>query len=85
MKALKILNSLLRMDIWDKQRCNINNNTYIKEAIAELEELMKPKTCETCKHRWFEYNEELIKDDYCHMNEQPVCDDFYCNRYEPKG
>jgi MinD superfamily P-loop ATPase len=54
MKALKILNSLLRMDIWDKQRCNIHNDNSINEAIAELEELVKPKTCDGCKTcKWY--------------------------------
>ena len=49
----------------------------INEAIAELEEFMKPKNCDGCKHH------------YCQGGNQMVCDE--CMRgdnledmYEPK-
>lgn len=66
----------------------------IQEAIAEIEEAMKPKSCSICKHSfyWKEIDRlECTKLDkpYCYNCEEElsmveVTGDFYCNRYEPK-
>ena len=59
----------------------IRNNNYIMdlldksdidEAIAELEEAMKPKTCEGCKH-------QKIDIDRCDF-----CKRYYSDQYDPK-
>ena len=54
------------------------------EVINKIYNDFESRTCENCKHRYYEQDGELIKDDYCHMNEQPISDDFGCNRFEPK-
>ena len=71
----------------------LNFNSYWKprvdEAIAELEEAMKPKTCDGCKH-WGDEFDVGEKTRMCHKGIQEAYttaitdDDFYCNRYEPK-
>ena len=49
----------------------------IDEAIKELEEAMKPKTCNTCKgHR--------TQLGFCRVIDTYTSNDFYCNRHEPK-
>ena len=55
----------------------------IDEAIAELEEAMKPKTCEGCKQSW-EPNNQTFHKYFCEYLKIPVHGGFYCNRYEPK-
>ncbi|MFW9601807.1 MAG: hypothetical protein ACMV1B_05760 [Prevotella sp.] len=80
-KALDILgyirNNDYIMDLLDK--------TDIDEAISELEEAMKPKTCEGCS------NLEDIGKSYKHCKELCINishsteSTFYCNRYEAKG
>ena len=81
-KALELLKSL-KLYFGSKQ---VLLQTQIDEAIAELEELMKPKSCSTCKHgtmymgtdrKWCEAS---IKQD----GMTTVDKDFCCNRYEPK-
>lgn len=59
----------------------------IDEAIKELEEAMKPKTCLSCK----KYHKGTYPDD-CYCDEGISTDEdfqileytFYCNRYEAK-
>lgn len=67
-KALDILkyirNNDYIMDFLDK--------AYIKEAIKELEEAMKPKTCDGCKY-------QKIDIDRCDF-----CKRYYSDQYEPK-
>lgn len=64
-------------------------DSKMKEAIAELEEAMKPKTCEGCKHYLSDsYYENTgccslgVGSGYCVHN--TVDNTFCCNRYEPK-
>ena len=56
---------------------------YIQEVKAELEEAMKPKTCEGCKQSW-EPNNQTFHNFFCEYLKIPVHGGFYCNRYEPK-
>jgi hypothetical protein len=56
----------------------------INEAISELEEVMKHKTCEGCKQSW-EPNNQTFHKYFCEYLKIPVHGGFYCNRYEPKG
>lgn len=56
----------------------------INEAIIELEEAIKPKTCEGCKQSW-EPNNQTFHKYFCEYLKIPVHGGFYCNRYEPKG
>ena len=56
----------------------------INEAINELEEVMKHKTCEGCKQSW-EPNNQTFHKYFCEYLKIPVHGGFYCNRYEPKG
>lgn len=55
----------------------------LDEAIAELEEAMKPKTCDGCKQSW-EPNNQTFHKYFCEYLKIPVHGCFYCNRYEPK-
>ena len=56
----------------------------LDEAISELEEAMKPKTCEGCKQSW-EPNNQTFHKYFCEYLKIPIHGDFYCNRYEPKA
>ena len=61
-----------------------NRLDEIREAIAELEEAMKPKTCEGCNNledigKSYKYCKELCIN-ISHSTEMT----FYCIRYEPK-
>ena len=77
-KALKLL-KILRDDYIHGEL-----DKDINEAINELEELMKPKTCEGCKQSW-EPNNQTFHKYFCEYLKIPVHGGFYCNRYEPKG
>lgn len=55
----------------------------INEAISELEEVMKHKTCEGCKQSW-EPNNQTFHKYFCEYLKIPVHGNFYCNRHEPK-
>lgn len=71
-KALDILkyirNNDYIMDFLDK--------AYIKEAIKELEEAIKPKTCEGCKHK--------PNEGECYYEPCGTCARFFYDHYEPK-
>ena len=56
----------------------------IYKDLEELEEAMKPKTCEGCKQSW-EPNNQTFHNFFCEYLKIPVHGGFYCNRYEPKG
>ena len=79
MKALELL-KILRDDYIHGEL-----DEDINEAIIELEEAMKPKTCEGCS------NLEDIGKSYKHCKELCINishsteSTFYCNRYEAKG
>ena len=56
------------------------------ERIKELEEAMKPKTCDGCKHR-SHLNENLtnkITNGFCVENGFFTKHGFCCNKHEPK-
>lgn len=79
MKALKFLKHMKQTDTpYNFRECEIN------EAIKELEEAMKPKTCEWCSKL------EYIGKSYKHCKELCINishsteSTFYCNRYEAK-
>lgn len=84
-KALEILNQQLRDEtLWLDSH---------EEAIAELEQAMKPKTCEGCKHLFFDEIEEVymcindVSDDAGYLDGQAVIrniKDFYCAQYRSK-
>ena len=88
MKALEILKEI-------STKCETDENfmgyTYdakkvdklIHEAIAELEEAMKPKTCYVCKQSW-EPNNQTFHKYFCEYLKIPIHGNFCCNRYEPK-
>lgn len=78
MKALKLL-KILRDDYIHGEL-----DEDINEAISELEEVMKHKTCEGCKQSW-EPNNQTFHKYFCEYLKIPVHGGFYCNRYEPKG
>ena len=77
-KALKLL-KILRDDYIHGEL-----DEDINEAIIELEEAIKPKTCEGCKQSW-EPNNQTFHKYFCEYLKIPVHGGFYCNRYEPKG
>ena len=49
---------------------------YLHEAIAELEEMMKPKTCDGCKHK--------PNEGECYYEPCGTCARFFYDHYEPK-
>lgn len=88
-KALEILkyirNNNYIMDFLDK--------AYIKEAIKEVEEAMKPKTCEGCSNLFFDEIEKVYKcsndvsDDVGYLHGEAVIrniKDFHCVQHQPK-
>ena len=88
-KALDILkyirNNDYIMDFLDK--------AYIKEAIKELEEAMKPKTCYGCSNLYFDEIEKVYKcsndvsDDVGYLHGEAVIrniKDFHCVQHQPK-
>ena len=80
----------------------IRNNDYImdfldkadiNEAIKELEEAMKPKTCEGCSNLFFDEIEKVYKcsndvsDDVGYLHGEAVIrniKDFHCVQHQPK-
>jgi hypothetical protein len=79
-KALMFLKHMKQTDTpYNFRECELD------EAISELEEAMKPKTCEGCS------NLEDIGKSYKHCKELCINishsteSTFYCNRYEAKG
>ena len=61
MKALEILKTIKRVKWWHIGE-EISNN--IDEAIAELEALQQPKTCDGCKYEDGEIYKTLIEHGY---------------------
>ena len=83
-KALKLLKEQLRLR--SKYKGVSSMKQLIKEteeAISELEEAMKPKTCYVCKQSW-EPNNQTFHKYFCEYLKIPVHGGFYCNRYEAK-
>ena len=91
MKALKFLKRMKQTDTpYNFRECELD------EAISEIEEAMKPKSCDTCKHRVFHtydrdfstFSSKKVKIDKCNIREQlhfnGSCNGICCNRYEPK-
>lgn len=77
-KALKILNSMRELELK-----NGLSTVATDEAIAELEEAMKSKTCKECKQSW-EPNNQTFHKYFCEYLQKPIHGNFGCNRYEPK-
>ena len=76
----------------------INFNSYwkprVEEAIAELEEAMKHKTCEGCSNLFFDEIEKVYKcsndvsDDVGYLHGEAVIrniKDFHCVQHQPKA
>ena len=55
----------------------------LDEAIAELEEAMKPKTCDGCEQSWKPNNQTFHKY-FCEYLQIPIHGNFCCNKHEPK-
>lgn len=60
--------------------------TEAQEAIEELEEAMKPKTCEGCVHfnKYYKFVTFMKYTNRCEKHSLYVENDFCCNRYDPK-
>jgi hypothetical protein len=88
MKALKFLKHMKQTDTpYNFRECEIN------EAIEELEEAMKPKTCEWCSNLFFDEIEKVYKcsndvsDDVGYLHGEAVIrniKDFHCVQHQPK-
>ena len=72
-KALEILRN---ENVFDEEYLSFNN-IDIASAIKELEEAMKPKTCEGCKHK--------PNDGECYYEPCGTCARFFYDHYEPKA
>ena len=86
MKALEMLKQELHSELYYIALHSILETSRakaLKEAIAELEELMKPKSCANCKESW-ESNNQTFHKFRCSYLDIPVHGNFYCNRYNPK-
>ena len=84
MKALTLLQDYYHDIIYFTDKNNID------EAIAELEALQQPKSCDDCKNRIF-YTYDSFKQvtiDKCNIREQlhfnGSCDGLCCDKYESK-
>ena len=77
-KALEILNNIYFDD--SGVMC-VEKSTALDvfNAIKELEEAMKPKTCEGCY--WWSPSSFMCID---HKNELAGTDGYFCGRHEPK-
>lgn len=78
MKALELLNEIKNVEEnkYHKTRTIIFDNDdmdFLDEAIAELEELVKLKTCEGCKNQGI----DIDRCDFCKR--------YYSDQYEPKA
>lgn len=85
-KALDILKQVKELSGWIKCGAGLPFDEELDEAIAELEEAMKPKSCLDCLHR-SHLNEALINNvtnGFCAENGFFTKRWFYCNRYKPK-
>jgi tRNA A37 N6-isopentenylltransferase MiaA len=88
MKALKFLKHIKQTDTqYNFLECEIN------KAIEELEEAMKPKTCEWCSNLFFDEIEKVYKcsndvsDDVGYLHGEAVIrniKDFHCVQHQPK-
>ena len=88
MKALKFLKHMKQTDTpYNFRECEIN------EAIKELEEAMKPKTCDGCSNLFFDEIEKVYKcsndvsDDVGYLHGEAVIrniKDFHCVQHQPK-
>ena len=76
-KALDILNELDNKDIWVLLELGLEH-TNISGAIAELEEAMKPKSCDKCRTTSCSVKRTLLE--LGEINSSY----FSCNDYEPK-
>ena len=84
MKALKFLKHMKQTDTpYNFRECELD------EAIAELEEAMKAKTCQECK--WWDRTRPRSHPNYaecnnrnCPISYEEVIYTFGCNMYEPK-
>lgn len=77
MKALRALKIVLKDEILSSQRA------YLEEAIAELEELMKSKSCEGCKHFILYGTQKCC---LAYEREETLCirQHGWLDKYEPK-
>lgn len=91
MKALEILTGLRQAKSYDE---NYPTDYEIQEAIKELEEAMKPKTCEGCSNLFFDEIEKVYKcsndvsDDVGYLHGEAVIrniKDFHCVQHQPKA
>ena len=93
MKEMKALEKIVEA----KENMNIGYiewaNDCIDEAIAELEEAMKPKTCDGCSNLFFDEIEKVYKcsndvsDDVGYLHGEAVIrniKDFHCVQHQPK-
>lgn len=72
------------INLLEKFRGNHIDLLSINEAIAELEEAMKPKSCSNCEQSW-EPNNQTFHKYFCEYLRRPVHGDFCCNRYKCIG
>ena len=82
-KALEILREYRSLQFgWN----DTEKREEIIEAIAELEALQQPKSCEECVHRSFidEALTDKVTNGFCIENGFFTKRDFCCNRYEAK-
>ncbi len=82
MKALTFLTKLKQSRDFDG-----NLEYSLDEAIAELEELMKPKSCEGCKLVYsckFSIKQKINNSDGYDVIITIPRKAFYCSKYEPK-
>ena len=88
-KALEILKQVKELSGWIKCGAELPFDEELDEAIAELEEAMKPKTCQECK--WWDRTRPRSHPNYaecnnrnCPISYEEVIYTFGCNMYEPK-
>ena len=83
MKALEILKKPHHTSKFNNVTMVVYKKDQIDEAIAELEALQQPKSCDGCKQSWKPNNQTFHKY-FCEYLQIPVHGDFCCNKHEPK-
>ena len=83
-KALEILKQVKDLSGWIKCGAELPSDEILDEAIAELEEAMKPKTCEGCE--WWDFNSYGIFKKCFNGKGNCVSTEssFGCNRFKQK-
>jgi hypothetical protein len=61
---------------------DVKDTDFIIKRMLEYKSVFQ--VCENCTSNYLDYDGVMMKENYCHLNEFCVSDDFGCNRFERK-